>query len=165
MSHKQVVLSIFDNEMAADADAESLKAWDRLSHEVKLNAIGVLVLDEQGNVKTHKIGSRSIGKGAGIGLVLAVVAPPVGLGAVAAGGILGALHHKGLGLSEDDRDRMTTELASGKAAVGVLARSDEEAHVIAGKLQEQGGKTEVRHVSDEWLDHALSGPARPLATG
>jgi hypothetical protein len=45
---------------------------------VRLNAIGILVLDANGDVKTHKLGSRSVGKGGGIGLVLGVLAPPVG---------------------------------------------------------------------------------------
>ena len=78
MSRKQVVLSVFENEAGADAAVESLMAWDRGSHEVRLNAIGILVLDANGHVKTHKLGSRSVGKGGGIGLVLGVLAPPVG---------------------------------------------------------------------------------------
>jgi hypothetical protein len=165
MSRKQVVLSVFENEAGADAAVESLMAWDRASHEVRLNAIGILVLDANGDVKTHKLGSRSVGKGGGIGLVLGVLAPPVGVGAVVAGGVLGTLHHKDLGLDEDDRDRMTTELVSGRAAVGVLAKSDEEAGVIAGKLEELGGESEVHDVTDNKLEQALSGPPLPPVTG
>lgn len=60
---KQVVLAIFPNEPAADVAAQSLKDWDELD-DVKLNAIGILVLDEEGKVKTQKLGRRSWGKGA-----------------------------------------------------------------------------------------------------
>ena len=52
---------------------QSLKDWDKLDDDVKLNAIGVLVLDEKGKIKAQKIGRRSWGKGAGIGVVLAAI--------------------------------------------------------------------------------------------
>ena len=85
------------------------------------DAIGVLVLNDKGEVKAGKVGKRSVGKGAGIGQVLALFTP-VGLGVgLLGGGLLGALHHKGLGLDEADRERIGAELAGGKAAVGVLA--------------------------------------------
>ena len=35
---------------------ESLKAWDKADDDVKLHAIGVLVLDDNGKVKAHKLG-------------------------------------------------------------------------------------------------------------
>lgn len=155
MSDKQVVISVFDNESAADAAVESLKSWDKVSKDVKLGAIGVLVLDEKGQVKTHKMGKRSIGKGAGIGVILAIVAPPLGAGTVVAGGLLGALHRKGLGLDEADRERISAQLASGKAAVGVLARSD-EADIVAAKLKELGGDSEVHDATDEALEQAAA---------
>lgn len=155
MSDKQVVISVFENEAAADAAVESLKSWDKVSKDVKLGAIGVLVLDEKGQVKTHKMGKRSTGKGAGIGVVLAIVAPPLGAGTIVAGGVLGALHRKGLGLDEADKERLSAELAAGKAAVGVLARSD-EAEVIASKLKELGGDSEVHDATDEALEQAAA---------
>ena len=117
------------------------------------DAIGVLVLDESGEVKTEKVGKRSMGKGAGIGLALALLTP-VGLGVgVIGGGALGALHHKGLGLNQADRDRIGAELTGGKAAVGVLAPVAEAAAVTA-RLSELGGTTESHEVSDEALEEA-----------
>ena len=148
MSDKQVVLAMFDDEAAATAAAESLKAWDKADDDIKANAIGVLVLDDNGKVKTHKLGKRSTGKGAGIGLVLAVIAPPSLVAGVIGGGILGALHHKGLGLEAEDRDRIAAELTGGKAAVGVLA-AEVEASAISAKLTELGGTPEVLTVSEE----------------
>jgi hypothetical protein len=158
VSDKQVVLAIFENEAAADGAVEALKGWDKASNDVKLGAIGVLVLDENGKVKTQKVGSRSVGKGAGIGLILALLTPVGLIGGVVGGGLLGALHHKGLGFNEQDRDRISAELASGKAAVGVLAKA-EEADAISGELQQLGGKPEVHGVTDEALEHAASADA------
>ena len=155
MSDKQVVISVFPDEAAADAAVDSLKSWDKVSNDVKLGAIGVLVLDEEGQVKTQKMGKRSTGKGAGIGVVLAVVAPPLGVGTIVAGGLLGALHKKGLGLDDADRERIAAQLESGKAAVGVLARSD-EANTIASKLRELGGDSEVHEATDEALEQAAA---------
>ena len=149
MSNKTVVLAIFKNEAAADTAAESL----RDSGVAKRDAIGVLVLDEKGKIKTEKVGKRSMGKGAGIGVALALVTP-VGLGVgLIGGGLLGALHHKNLGLDEADRDRIGNELAGGKAAVGVLAPVTETS-VVASKLTDMGGQTESHEVSDEVLEEA-----------
>jgi len=148
MSDKQLVLATFANEGAADAAVASLKAWDKADDDIKLNAVGVLVLDDKGKIKTQKLGKRSVGKGAGIGLVLAVIAPPSLLVGALGGGLLGALHRKGLGMSAEDRDRLAGELQGGKAAVGVLAK-DVEASVVAAKLKELGGEAVVLTVSDE----------------
>lgn len=149
MSNKTVVLAIFSDEASADTAAESLKD----SGVAKKDAIGVLVLDEKGKIKTEKVGKRSVGKGAGIGAALALVTP-VGLGAgLIGGGLLGALHHKNLGLDESDRDRIGGELRGGKAAVGVLAPVSETS-VVASKLTDLGGMTELHDVSDEDLEEA-----------
>ena len=121
MSDNQVILAVFADEAAADAAVESLKAWDKASDEIKLTSIGVLVLDDKGALKVHKMGSRSKAKGAGIGLVLAALTPATLLVGVVGGAVLGAFHHKGLGMSAEDKARIGEELSGGKAAVGVLA--------------------------------------------
>jgi len=164
----QVVLGIFPNEPAADAAVESLKSWDQARDEIKLSAIGVLVTDEHGDLKQQKLGARSGKKGAGIGLVLAVIAPPTLLAGVVGGGILGHFHHKGLGLSFADEERIGAEIVGGKAAVGVLA-TDEEAGAIAGKLAELGGAVELFEVTGEALEAVATAAeaepeAAPLAT-
>jgi hypothetical protein len=149
MANKTVVLAIFGDEASADAAAASLKDSGVAHHD----AIGVLVLNENGEVKVEKVGKRSVGKGAGIGLVLALFTP-IGLAVgLIGGGLLGALHHKGLGLDEADRERIGSELAGGKAAVGVLAPVS-EAGFVAGKLTELGGAAEAHEVSDEDLEEA-----------
>jgi hypothetical protein len=152
LSDKNVVLAIFKDEPSADSAVAQLKSWDKSDDRVKLGAMGVLALDDNGNLKTHKMGSRSIAKGGGIGLVLALMTP-VGAGAVVGGGLLGALHKKGLGLNEKDKDRISAKLYDGKAAVGVLAKED-QTKLIAEKLTELGGEPEVHAVSDEALKQA-----------
>ena len=161
MADNQVILGVFADEASADAAVEALKTWDKASDDVKLGAIGVLVLDDKGALKTHKMGQRSTRKGAGIGLVLAIVAPPTLLAGVVGGGILGAVHHKGLGLSKEDSARIGTELTGGKAAVGVLVPTA-EAGAIAGKLTELGGDVEAHDVTDQTL--AAVAEADPAAT-
>jgi hypothetical protein len=149
MSNTTVVLAIFKDEISADAAAASLKE----SGVAKGDAIGVLVLNEKGELKADKVGKRSWGKGAGIGAVVALVTP-VGLAAgLIGGGLLGALHHKNLGLDEADRERIRRELEGGKAAVGVLAPVSEAA-VVADKLSELGGTAETHPVSDEAVEEA-----------
>jgi hypothetical protein len=161
MSDKMMVLGIFADEAAADAAVESLKAWDKASPEITLGAIGVLVADESGQIKEHKLGQRSTKKVAGIGLVLAVVAPPTLLAGMVGGGVLGHFHHKGLGLTDADRTRIAGELADGKAAVGALVAPG-EATAVSAKLTELGGAPEVHDVTDDALEAvAAAAPSEP----
>jgi uncharacterized membrane protein len=147
MASKQLVLAIFASESEADTAAEALKRWDDASDDVKLKSTGILALDEQGKLKTDKVGRRSTGKGAGIGIILAM-ATPIGLAAgVIGGAALGALHRKGLGVKQEDRDRLAQELAGGKAAVGVVVDSS-EADAVSAKLAELGGAAETHEIDD-----------------
>jgi len=148
MAGKTVVLAFFKDEAAADDAVESMKTWDKADRDVKLDAIGVLALDDKGKIKTHKLGKRSVGKGAGIGLVLAVIAPPTLLAGVIGGGLLGAFHHKGLGLKAADRDRIAAQLSGGQAAVGVLV-VPAMAIDVSAKLTQLGGTAEVHEVTEE----------------
>ncbi len=149
---KTVVLAYFPDEDSADDAVESLKAWDAIDPQVKLNAIGVLVLDKDGHVKNHKIGRRTVGKGAGIGLILAMLTP-VGLGAVVAGGALGALHRKKLGIKSEQQEDVAAQLAGGKAAVGVLV-ADDQAPSVTEKLTDLGGTATTVDVPEETLAEA-----------
>ncbi len=148
MASKTVVLAFFNDEPTADDAVEALKSWDKGDDLVKLDAIGVLALDDKGKIKTHKLGKRSVGKGAGIGLVLAVIAPPTLLAGVIGGGLLGAFHHKGLGLKSADRERIASQLSAGQAAVGVLV-NPAIAIDVSAKLTELGGTAEVHEVTEE----------------
>ncbi|HEY4190969.1 MAG TPA: hypothetical protein VGM28_11125 [Candidatus Limnocylindrales bacterium] len=148
MARNTVVLGFFQSEAEADDAVAQMKEWDKWDDDVKLNAIGVLALDDKGKIKTHKLGKRSVGKGAGIGLLLAIIAPPTLLAGVIGGGVLGALHHKGLGIKAADRERIAAHLAGGRAAVGILVREDQAA-AVSTRLTELGGTTESHPVDDE----------------
>ena len=149
MADKRLVIALFDGEAAAVEAAETLKHSGALLDD----AIAVLVLDEHGELKTHKVGATSGGKGAAAGLVLGLLGP-VGLGVgVAGGALLGKLHHKDLGLEDADRERLGGALRGGKSAVGVLADPDElvavESILIGG-----GGTTEAHEFEDAVLREA-----------
>jgi uncharacterized membrane protein len=164
MASKQVTLSIFKDEASADRAAEALKRWDGASDDIKLKSIGILVLNEKGELKTDKVGRRSTGKGAGIGIILAMLTPVGLVAGIIGGGILGALHHKGIGLSDQDRERIGSELTNGKAAVGVVTDSSESA-AISAKLTELGGKSEVHDLDDKAVAEVdAAAAAEPVAT-
>jgi hypothetical protein len=163
MAAHQMVLGIFADEATADAAVRSLMAWEK-DNNVMPRPVGVLVADENGQIKEHKLGTRSSKTGAGIGLVLAVLAPPTLLAGMVGGAILGHFHHKGLGLTDADRERIAAELAGGKAAIGVLVEEDPEAAMISNKLTELGGTPEVHEVTEEALEAvAAAAPTEPEA--
>ena len=137
VAEKRLIISIFDEEAEADEAAAAL----RNARAVVGEAIGVLVLDEDGELKTHKVGATSGGKGAAAGAVLGLLGP-IGIGVGAVGGVLlGKLHHKDLGLDDADRERLGAALRGGKAAVGVLA-DPEEVVPVESILVGRGGETE-----------------------
>jgi hypothetical protein len=144
MAEKQLVLSFFADEPAADSAAAQLKDSGMTSGD----AVGLLVLDASGNLKVDKVGARSWGAGAGIGACLLLLGPAaLGVG-VLGGTAAGGLHHKGLKLSDADKARISTDLGAGKAAVGVLAKI-EDGPVIQKQLTELGGATSSHDVVDE----------------
>lgn len=144
MAEKQLVLSFFADEPAADAAAQSIKDAGTASGD----SMGILVLDATGNLKIDKVGARSWGAGAGVGACLFLLGPAgVGVG-VLGGTAAGGLHHKGLKLSDEDKARITADLGAGKAAVGVLAKIG-DAPAIAAALTGLGGTTSGHDVVDE----------------
>jgi hypothetical protein len=149
MSNDTVVLAIFNNEASADVAADELKE----SGVAQGDAIGVLVLDEKGELKADKVGKRSTGKGATIGAVAALVTPVGLVAGLVGGGLLGSLHHKNLGLDKADRARLGSELEGGKAAVGVLVPLS-DAPFMADKLASMGGIPETHQVSAEAVEEA-----------
>ena len=152
MSDKQLVIAIFPDEAAADSAAVALKD----SGTTQGDAVGILALDSEGNVKQDKVGARSSGKGAAIGGALWLLGP-VGIGVGVLGGTaVGAMHHKGLGLTNADKERLKGELAAGKAAVGVLAHYD-TVPTVTDQLNKLGGQPQAYEITDEALEAAASG--------
>ena len=149
MSDHHLVLAIFENELAADNAAMALKD----SGITDGDAIGILCLDDKGKLKTDKVGARSTGKGAAVGGVLFLLGPAfLGVGVIG-GAAAGALHHKNLGLTDADKARLSVELTSGKAAVGVLTHYD-TAMAISERLQQLGGTPETLELTDEAIEAA-----------
>jgi uncharacterized membrane protein len=149
VADKRLVISIF----GAEADADEAAAALRQAGAVVDDAIGVLVLDDRGELKSHKVGATSGGKGAAAGAVLGLLGP-IGLGVgVAGGALLGKLHHKDLGLDDADRERLGAALRGGRAAVGVLADPDELV-AVESILVARGGETEAHELDEAVLREA-----------
>src|SRR3954451_19352504 len=135
---KRLVIAIFDAEAAPQAAPAAIKDTGAAVDD----AIGVFVLDEHGELKTHKVGATSGLKGAAAGAVLGLLGP-IGLGiGIGGGALLGKLHHKDLGLEDADRERLGAALRGGKAAVGVLASPDEVV-AVESILVGRGGETDA----------------------
>ena len=149
MAKKQLVLSVFPDELAADSAAVNLKKSDIAHHD----AVGILVLDAKGKLKQDKVGAHSTGKGAAIGGVIAVTTTALLGPAVVVGAAAGALHHKNLGLSDADKARLTVDLNAGKAAVGVMSHYD-TAPAVSDRLTQLGGTPERHDLTDEAVEAA-----------
>ncbi|MEU1185895.1 hypothetical protein ABZ464_51460 [Streptomyces sp. NPDC005820] len=152
---QQLVLAFFDSEDEADHAAEALKGWEKATEYMKVDAIGVLVKDKDGNPKQHKLGRKAGKRGMGVGIALGLVAAiPTGglslvggvLGGGAGGGIIGEFFHKGLKMTDEDAARIADELDAGHAAVGVLTW-DFETGAVAQMLKELGGTPEAHKVA------------------
>jgi uncharacterized membrane protein len=157
----RLVLAFFESEAAADTAAEQLRGWDKANDDIKLGAIGVMTLGEDGKMKTRKYGQRNVGRGAKIGAVLGlVVALTPGVNVIGglvwgalAGGAVGALSKKGLGMSDEDLNLIGTELRGGHAALTVLC-SEGEVVATTAELGKLGGKTRSFELSEADLEQA-----------
>lgn len=151
---KQLVLGFFVDTTAAEAAVESLKVWDELDDDVKLHDIGVMALDAEGNLHDSALArARASGAAAGFGawLIAVILAGPIGplLTMPIIGGVVGGIYHPGFGLDKHQRERIAAELGSGKAAVAVFVRHDDEATAVSAKLAELRGVPETHEVSPE----------------
>ena len=164
MAKKQLVLAFFGTEAAADAAVTQLKQWDKASKDIKLGSIGILVKDENGKIKTQKLGARHTGTGVLGGVLAAAMTGGFSLlaGAVV-GGITGGFIHKGLGLPKEDLERISGELDNGRAAVCVLAATD-EADAVSAQLTWLGGEAETHEVSEEAVEEAAAAVEEAPAT-
>lgn len=152
---KKLVWGLFENMQGAETAAFAMKGWDKASKDIKLGAIGAVYKNSKGNLKTKKFGSRNIGKGAEVGVILGVMAavlPAVtlvgGLVAGAAGGAaVGLFSKKGLGLSHDDLKKISDAISGDQVLVLALSDDEEEAAGLMDILNNNGGS----HVGSEWV--------------
>lgn len=156
------VWAAFPNEDTAIEAATSLKTWDKADNGVKLGAIGVLHMTDQGQLRV--MAYRGTDQGALIGAVadmlVATFTPATLMGGVVAGAVvgsvLGALYKKGLGLSDAQKNKIKTNLDAGKGLLIVLVDDDGVAATTA-KLRELGGEIE----SPRPMPTPLMRPMRP----
>ena len=135
---KQLVLAFFENEAAADQAVDAVKQWDKASKDVKLGAIGILVKDDKGKIKTHKLGKRKTGTGAVLLRLAAVLTGgATAVGGAVVGGILGSSSTRGW---ECPRTTWPESTASWMAAGRQCASGrPDEADSVSAKLAELGG--------------------------
>jgi uncharacterized membrane protein len=95
--------------------------------------------------------------GAILGVIAAVLSGGISLlGGVVGGSVIGALFHKGLGISKEQMAKIDGYLNDGKAAVGVLVKP-EEAEAVTTKLTELGGMAaESYEVAEEIVEEAVA---------
>jgi uncharacterized membrane protein len=154
MGKQQLVIAFFENEEAADEAVNEIKQWDKNREDLKFGTMGVLVKNDKGKIKTHKLGKRRTGAGAVLGALAGVLSGGLTIvGGAVVGGILGAFFHKGLGLSKADLARLNDDLDGGKAAVCVLAEPNEAASAF-NKLVALGGVAESYEVTAEAQEQA-----------
>jgi uncharacterized membrane protein len=154
---EHAVIAIFDDTAQAEQAAKDLMGWDKANADIKLGAIGMVTLEGgtwgQGEFKTKNFGSRNTGKGAKIGMGLGVLAAvfsggltliPTAVGGAVAGGAVGSLSHKGLGLTEDELQRLRKDLEGGHAALLVMCDEGEVA-ATTEYLTAAGGRPSSSH--------------------
>jgi len=152
MAKQQLILAFFENEATADEAAKEIKQWEKGNKDFEFGAIGILVKDDKGKIKTHKLGKRRTGSGVAIFALAGVLSGGITIvGGAIAGGIIGSFFHKGLGMSKEDLAKINEELDGGKAAVGVLTTHQEAAGVV-NRLASMGGTTQTHEVTEDELE-------------
>lgn len=154
----RMMVAYYANEDAAKNAAAELQQWDKANADVKLGAIAIVTLDP----KTGKLEAKAVGQrrtksgtlwgtavGAAAGLVTGGLAliPAMLLGA-GAGSAVGAVSHKKVGLSDEDRKQMEANLRAGGAALIVMA-DIYEVNATKAELARNGGKVEAYEVPAE----------------
>ena len=157
-----LVVAYFDSKDQAEQAADSLKGWDKANEDIKMGAIAVVNKNEKGKVETTNLGPRNTGKGATIGVIAGAAAGLLSGGLTIVGGALlggilgggaGALTKQGIGLSQEDLDRMSSELDAGHAALLVMADAEEVADTTA-ELTRLGGRAQASEVAPEAVAQA-----------
>ena len=118
-----------------------------------IGSIGILVLDESGELREIRRGQRMGGRGATIGLALAAVTPIGLIAGLAGGAALGHFRQQGPKFSDDDRERLASKLEGGKAALGVIVQSA-QVDLMEDAMKSLGGTVESHEVSDEEVEAA-----------
>jgi uncharacterized membrane protein len=163
-SGEQAVIASFDSQAQAEQAAKDLMGWDKANDDVKLGAIGVLTKDDKGEIKTHNYSQRNTRKGAKVGMGLGVIAAvfsggltliPTAIGGAVAGGAAGTLFRKGLGMSDEELQQLSTDLDGGRAALLVMCDAN-EVQATSEYLTAAGGKVQAHTVDSAALESAAA---------
>jgi uncharacterized membrane protein len=170
---ERAVIATFDSSAQAEQAANDLMDWEKTNPDISLDAIGVLTKNDKGEIKAKSYGARNTGRGAkvgmGIGVLAAVVSGgltliPTAIGGAIAGAAAGSLSRKGLGLTDTEEKRLSSDLGRGCAAILVMC-NDSEVKAITDYLMLEGGRTLSHPIDSASLESAPgsadSEPAKP----
>jgi len=154
--NRNLIVAYFADVDTADSAAQQLKRWDKSIKEIKLGGMGIIT-EEDGELKTHLVGARAAGTGAkwgtiigatggfatGVMAVMGILTGGIGLipGAVAelaVGAASGALLHKRIGMTDEDRAKLQAHLKDGGAALAVMV-DDYEVESTKKEIDNLGG--------------------------
>jgi uncharacterized membrane protein len=153
----QLLIAYFPTADFAREAAEFVKEWDKNIIEIDLGAMGILTMNEDGKVKTEKIGDRATGKGAKWGLLVGAVTgiftgglTLVGgaLAGLAVGSVTGALFHRGLGMTDQQKEQLESHLKDGGAALAVIT-PEEQVQPTVSVLSDRSKEVSVFRMDDE----------------
>ncbi len=158
--NKNLIIAYFPSREKAEQAAEDLKHWDKQHLNLKLGGMGIMTAGEDGKLKTHKVGARAEGTGAKWGLIVGAATGILSGGitliggaiaGLAAGTVAGALFHKRIGMTDEDKDRLVNHLKDGGAALAVMA-DDDEVEPTKFQLSSQGGQVQSYNVPDPEME-------------
>ena len=145
---EHAVIATFDSASQAEQAANDLLDWEQTNPDINLGTIGVITRDHKGEIKTRNFGERNTSKGAKVGVGIGVLAAvlsggltliPSAIGGAIVGGVAGSLSHKGLGLTDAEKQRLSSDLDNGCAAILVMC-DDSEVKAINDYLALEGGR-------------------------
>ena len=148
---KQLVLGIFPSLDAAQRAAKNLQEGGADYMEMHVGSIGILVLDDNSNLKEIKLGQRMGGRGAAAGMALAALTPIGLVAGVVGGALLGHFRQQGPKFSSEDRQLLATKLEGGKAALGAIVQAA-QADLMTDAMTSMGGIVQSHEVSDEEME-------------
>jgi uncharacterized membrane protein len=152
-----LVVAYFATAEAAEDTASFVKEWDKNIIEIDLGAIGILTMDDDGKVKTKKVGDHAAGKGAKWGLVAGAVTgiftgglTLIGgaLAGLAIGAVAGAMFHRGLGMTDGQKEDLETHLKNGGAAL-VIVTPPEQVAPLESVLATRSDSVSVFEMDEE----------------
>ena len=159
---EQAVIASFDSQTQAEQAAKDLMGWDKANDDVKLGAVGVLTKNDKGEIKTKNLSQRNTRKGAKVGMSLGVIAAvfsggltliPTAIGGAVAGGAAGSLFRKGLGMSDQELQKLNEDLDGGRAALLVMCDAN-EVQATSDYLAAAGGRPQSHAIDAAELENA-----------